>query len=44
VSSIIIFGGNGDIGKIIAEYYIGKKLEVSVGRGSVCIATKYGFP
>jgi 3-oxoacyl-[acyl-carrier protein] reductase len=41
VSSIIIFGGSRGIGKIIAEYYIGKKFEVSVGSRNVKALDKF---
>jgi NAD(P)-dependent dehydrogenase (short-subunit alcohol dehydrogenase family) len=41
VSSMIIFGGTRGIGKIIAEYYIGKKFEVSVGGRNVETLDKF---
>jgi len=41
VSSIIIFGGSRGIGRIIAEYYIGKKFEVSVGSRNVEALDKF---
>jgi 3-oxoacyl-[acyl-carrier protein] reductase len=41
VSSIIIFGGTRGIGKVIAEYYIGKKLEVSVCSRNVKALDKF---
>jgi NAD(P)-dependent dehydrogenase (short-subunit alcohol dehydrogenase family) len=41
VFSIIIFGGSRGIGKVIAEYYIGKKFEVSVGGRNVKALDKF---
>jgi len=41
VFSIIIFGGSRGIGKVIAEYYIGKKFEVSVGSRNVKTLDKF---
>lgn len=39
--SIIIFGGSHGIGKVIAEYYISKGLEVSVGSRNLAALDKF---